>query len=314
MLQTYIEQYPDLLAGDLIDSESPRHWVLAQREAPLARDESATDWWSVDHILLDQDAIPTFVEVKRSSDTRIRREVIGQMMEHAAHAVMYWPAEKMRVQFEATCERNGEDPIESIARLLALPDDASVADEVESFWARARENLEQGHLRLLFVADVFPPETRRIIEFLNAKMSDVELLAVEIRQFTGEDRPILVPRVYGQSEVTRQLKAGPRQQRIWDEESFFHVLAETSPEAVPVARCILEWAKERMPPRWGRGMREGSFSVGLTHEGVWYPAVNVWTDGSIGFPFDHMRTKPPLDDVETRLELLRRFNEIPACH
>jgi len=40
---------------------------------------------------LDQDAIPTIVEVKRSTDTRIRREVVGQMLGYAANAVVYCP-------------------------------------------------------------------------------------------------------------------------------------------------------------------------------------------------------------------------------
>jgi len=45
------------------------------------------DRWSADHLFLDQDAIPTFVEVKRSTDTRIRREVVGQMLDYAANAI-----------------------------------------------------------------------------------------------------------------------------------------------------------------------------------------------------------------------------------
>ena len=32
--------------------------------------------------------MPTLVEVKRSSDTRIRREVVGQMLHYAANAVV----------------------------------------------------------------------------------------------------------------------------------------------------------------------------------------------------------------------------------
>ena len=62
--------------------------------------------WSVDHLFLDQDAIPTIVEVKRSRDTRIRREVVGQMLDYAANAVVYWPVETVRAEFEA----NHEDP------------------------------------------------------------------------------------------------------------------------------------------------------------------------------------------------------------
>lgn len=37
----------------------------------------------MDHLFVDQDAIPTLVEVKRSSDTRIRREVVGQLLEYS---------------------------------------------------------------------------------------------------------------------------------------------------------------------------------------------------------------------------------------
>jgi hypothetical protein len=37
--------------------------------------------------------VPTLVEVKRSDDTRIRREVVGQMLDYAANGVVYWPGE-----------------------------------------------------------------------------------------------------------------------------------------------------------------------------------------------------------------------------
>jgi hypothetical protein len=82
-----------LLAGNQIDIEKPRKWLLVSREAALPSEENGSDRWSVDHLFLDQDAVPTLVEVKRSSDTRIRREVVGQMLDYAANAVVYWPVE-----------------------------------------------------------------------------------------------------------------------------------------------------------------------------------------------------------------------------
>jgi hypothetical protein len=42
-------------------------------------------WWSLDHLVVDQDAVPTFVEVKRASDTPARREVVAQMLDYAAN-------------------------------------------------------------------------------------------------------------------------------------------------------------------------------------------------------------------------------------
>ena len=54
-------------------------------------------------------------------------------------------------------------------------------------------------MRLLFVADDIPRELRRIIEFLNEKMSGggVDVLGVEIRQHRGEGISALVPRIAG---------------------------------------------------------------------------------------------------------------------
>src|SRR4051794_12230288 len=37
--------------------------------------------WSLDHLFVDQEGVPTLVEVKRSSDTRARREVVAQMLD-----------------------------------------------------------------------------------------------------------------------------------------------------------------------------------------------------------------------------------------
>lgn len=84
--QELIAKYPNILAGNQINDEVPRKWLLVSREAALPSEENGSDRWSVDHLFLDQDGIPTLVEVKRSSDTRIRREVVGQMLEYASNS------------------------------------------------------------------------------------------------------------------------------------------------------------------------------------------------------------------------------------
>ena len=85
LLQKLLATHPSLLAGNQINSTAPRRWLLIAREAPLPSEQDGANRWSVDHLFLDQDAIPTIVEVKRSSDTRIRREVVGQMLDYAAN-------------------------------------------------------------------------------------------------------------------------------------------------------------------------------------------------------------------------------------
>ena len=94
-LQSLLAAHPELLAGDQISPEDPPRWLLVAREAGIPDVEGVSDRWSADHLLLDQHGVPTIVEVKRSTDTRIRREVIGQMLEYAANATRYWPADRI---------------------------------------------------------------------------------------------------------------------------------------------------------------------------------------------------------------------------
>ena len=110
LLQRLLAQYPNLLAGDQITPEEPRRWLLVTREAAVPGDESGGARWYLDHLFLDQEGIPTLVEVKRSSDTRIRREVVGQLLDYAANARQYWPVDRIHTLYEARCEKEGIEP------------------------------------------------------------------------------------------------------------------------------------------------------------------------------------------------------------
>ena len=90
VLQELLEHYPQLLAGYEMSRSDPRRFLLVCREAPVA-DQYGGGRWSLDHLFVDQDAIPTLVEVKRSSDSRIRREVVGQMLDYAANGSTPFP-------------------------------------------------------------------------------------------------------------------------------------------------------------------------------------------------------------------------------
>ena len=122
LLQALIEKYPNLLAGDQIGGDESTKFMLVKREAGIPDGEGTSDRWSIDHILLDQFGIPTLVEVKRSTDTRVRREVVGQLLEYAANIEAYWSLEKIR---ELAIEgHGGTDPLErAIVDLLGLEPD-----------------------------------------------------------------------------------------------------------------------------------------------------------------------------------------------
>lgn len=194
-LQALIAKHPELLAGEQIDPHDPPRWILVRREKGIA-DTSEAEYarWAVDHLLIDQNAVPTLVEVKRGDNRELRRTVVGQMLEYAAHASRTWTADELRRVFEAADEQH-----DRLAELLGEEE-----PDQDGFWADVETHLAAKRLRLLFVADEIPDELARVVEFLNEQMPNIQVLAVEIKQFRGGSGQILVPRVIG------ALAAGPK--------------------------------------------------------------------------------------------------------
>lgn len=305
ILQGLLDKYPLLLAGDQIDNDEPRLWLPIAREKGVPDSKDGSQRWFLDHLFLDQDGIPTLVEVKRSSDTRIRREVVGQMLDYAANAVVYWPAESIRSQFEERCTDREIDTEQELKERLNC-------DESEQFWQNVRTNLEAGKLRMLFVADEIPPELQRIVEFLNEQMQAAEVLAIEIKQYVGEGHKTLVPRLIGQTAKAQATKGGVRQKKKWDEQSFFEELeARNTVDDAKIARKIFEWARlHGFSICWGEGARDGSLVLYLSYRDTTYYTVVVWTYGRVEMQFQWMKSKPPFDVESKRLELLARINQI----
>jgi hypothetical protein len=196
VLQELLETHPDLLAGGQMSPEEPRRWSLVRREHGVPDREAAGTRWSVDHLFVDQDAVPTLVEVKRSSDTRIRREVVGQMLDYAANGVRYWPAADLRSAFEATQRAQGRDPEQEIEGLTM-----GEGGGLDEFFTRVGDNLRGGRIRMVFLADVVPDELRRITEFLNEQMNPAEVYAVEVKTYRapGHEGMVIVPTVFGRT-------------------------------------------------------------------------------------------------------------------
>jgi hypothetical protein len=226
VLQRLLADYPGLLAGA---GERSHRWVLVQRELGVADADGASARWSLDHLFLDAEGVPTLVEVKRSSDTRIRREVVGQMLDYASNAAVHWDLDELSSAFETRCEREARDPDEVLAEELG-------ADDPGEFWEQVKTNLAAGKLRLVFVADEIPSGLRRVIEYLNEQMGATEVLGIEVRQYVESGaggRETLVSEVIGQTAAARQRKrgdAGPRGRREELREEFWASLLPRAAE------------------------------------------------------------------------------------
>jgi len=305
ILQELLAKYPQLLAGDQINSENPRKWILVTREVGIPEKEDSPDIWSLDNLFIDQDAIPTLVEVKRSGDTRIRREVIGQMLDYAANAILYWPVEKLKLLYEAECQKNGEDPVQYLSSKLNLD------TEYEDFWSDVETNLKAGKIRMLFVADDIPSELQTIVEFLNDQMERAEVLAISIKQYAGKSLKTLVPRIVGQT-ATARIKGARGPKKKWDERSFFEDLQKrASTEEWNIAKKIYTWVNEKKFGIWfGEGKKTGSFVPIFIHNGIKHYLFAVWSSGYVEIYFQWYKPRKPFDSEEKRIELLNKLNSL----
>jgi hypothetical protein len=186
-MQELVARYPDLIQDD----DGPP--LLIRREQPVSDVAEASARWAVDHLFVTRAAIPVLVELKRAVDTRLRREVVGQLMDYAANSVAYWQAGTIATAFAGTCEAAGRDPDATLAAFLDGAD-------AQTFWAQVDANFAAGRIKLVFVADVIPRELARIMEFMNEQMR-ADVRAIELKWFESDiGSTTLVPRVIGSTE------------------------------------------------------------------------------------------------------------------
>lgn len=302
--QSLLTKFPALLVGDQINPDQPRRFILVKQEQAIGHEDNEARW-SIDHLFLDQSGTPTLVEVKRQSDTRLRREVIGQILDYAANCQVSWTWESIRLAFESTCADNEAQPDAVLADFL---DKDVTADQ---FWANVKTNLQAGKIRMLIVADHIPTEVRRIVEFLNKQMDPAEFLAVELRQYAAGTLRTLVPMVFGQTQEATKKQVSPSGPR-WTEGRFIEALAsKCSPAEVDVARALISWMKASgFPLVYGVGREFGSVYPLMKVQNVTINPAYLSTDGKIWFQINTLSNKPIFDDLETRRELVSRFASI----
>lgn len=261
-LQKLLAARPELLDGEQMNPDAPRRWIVVAREQGIARAAGEGNWWSVDHLLVDQDAIPTLVEVKRGANPEIRRTVVGQMLEYAAHAKFSWSADGMRGTFEDTAEAGGRSPQEVLGELLQSDSEP----DADAFWQKVATNLDAVRLRLLIVADDIPAPLKQVAEFLDSQMPNVEVRTIEIKRYRNHSMQILVPRVFGGGSKGPRTISGPTR-RLTREVFLDEFPDEATREA---AIRLLDIAEDKGVVSWGQT------SVAIKARCSWRPFSIAW--------------------------------------
>lgn len=316
IFQELVERYPDLLAGDQMNPASPRRWLLIKREMGVPDQQGGSNRWSLDHLFLDQDGIPTLVEIKRAEDTRIRREVVGQVLDYAANAVLHWPIDVIRTSYEQTEIDAGRDPRQTLLDFLKQ-DEPEMTTEIEDptahFWLTTKTNLEAGRIRLVFVADEIPTELENIVSFLNKQMDPCEVLAVEMKQYVGNEVKTIAPRVLGQTPESRARKSTrvTGDTHDWDEPTFLETLRQKHGVAeADLARKIIEHVRPHVDEfYWGRNTVNPTCLVHIRTPVIWN-LLGIWHSGSVAMQFKSIKHIPPFNQEEAQEELRGRLNEI----
>jgi hypothetical protein len=235
VLQHLIERFPEMLATDDGGSSS---LVLVRREAGINDPDGEGPRWSLDHLYLDSGGVPTLVEVKRSSDTRGRREVVAQMLDYAANARATFGVERLVDWLEQTAASRGSTGAETLREAFGLED-------VDAYWRMVDTNLKAERLRLVFVSDRIGSELRVIIEFLNRQMTSTEVLAIEVKQYVDADgeHQTVVPRLVGDTAEARAVKGSSARSEPLDRDQLLTALAPLSKAAVDATGALLGWAE-----------------------------------------------------------------------
>lgn len=239
-MQALVARYPELISdgdGDLL---------LIRRGQSIADNDEGSGRWSLDHLFVTRDALPVLVELKRSVDFRLRREVVGQMLDYAANATAYWQAGRIADSFASTAAEAGADAEAALSDFIGDQDPTT-------FWNQVDANFKAGRIKLVFVADEIPRELARIVEFLNDQMR-ADVRAVELRWFTGRTVPslsalassaklnaLLPPRRYHKGSNRSRARSGCRNTLARPERGHwlaraFTLLWWTNSGAMPISR------------------------------------------------------------------------------
>jgi len=310
VFQSFLAEFPNLLSNHEFGESEPRRWMLVSREQSVPDSLGAGGRWSLDHLFLDQDGVPTLIEVKRASDTRARREVVAQMLDYAANAVVYWPIEDIREVFEATCASAGNDP-ELFLREVC--EDAEL--DPDEYWRGVESNLRAGRIRMLFVADAISDELLRIVEFLNEQMRPATVLAIEIKHFINGDQRLLSPSVLGQTTKAKATRSVGASKNLLTEEEWLGDYETRNGSVVRrLTDELLGWFRE-VADEVGLTERQNSFFVASRSASdggkLRYP-LGINFGGKLYVALAWIKPVPGFESPEARAELLERFDRIPG--
>ena len=168
-LQRTVENLPELL-----DVATPDRLVLLASEVGIPGELYGSDIWALDSLFVDHERVLTLAEVKLERNAEIRRKVMGQVIDYAAHAALHWTPEFLRGLIQGV--------------------DDGVLEADDDFVHDVHTNLRAGRIRLVVVTDRMPAGLQHMIEFLDDQTTEMEITGIAIPRFEIDGRTFYAPR------------------------------------------------------------------------------------------------------------------------
>lgn len=292
-MQALVARHPEIIA------DADGRLLLIRREQPIQDSNDSGGRWSLDHLFVTRSGVPVLVELKRAVDARLRREVVGQMLDYAANGTAYWQAGRIAESFMATMAEAGRDPESELATFL------EGVTEPEQFWQQVDANFAAGRIKMVFVADTIPRELARIVEFLNEQMQ-ADVRAVELSWFESEAGvTALTPRIIGETERAQTSKAArtnlvPISREEWIEKH----LEPFGTEPVSAAHRFIEMIAAAGGHAEVSSAQGSIIAVFETANGPLYPmALNYSAKGSVALNLQYIAHRPAFSSEEARKDI-----------
>jgi len=213
-LQTFLRRYPDLMPLEEIELNSPPLLCIGWEVGVLSGAE--------DILYVDRNGLLSVVETKLRKNPESRREVVGQILEYAAH-MSRWSSsdvEQQAERFFASGKSSDEYTNLSLEKALQrfLESDGLSVVSYDDFLRSVQANIDQGHFRLIVAIDEVPESLLRTVEFVNRFSEHFEIYLVQLKRFRdmAREQNIFVPSLFGRVAFDRK----NRPSETWDWEKY----------------------------------------------------------------------------------------------
>lgn len=299
-MQKLVAIHPELI------SDQDGALLLIRREQPIADREDGSGRWSLDHLFVTRSGVPVLVELKRAVDTRLRREVVGQMLDYAANGTAYWQGGRIADSFASTMAEQGRDADNELATFLGT------AGDPQQFWEQVDANFAAGRIKLVFVADTIPRELARIVEFMNGQMK-ADVRAVELSWFESEGGvTALTPRIIGETERAQSEKAArsalpPIERGAWIEQHLAKFGAATIDAAHTYIRIVEEAGGHAEVTR-AQGSMITVFD--LPGDTIYPMTLSYHGKGSVQLCLSYLSSRPAFASEAVRKDVYDRLSSV----